>query len=174
MADVTRTDPLRNFKFRVTVLDLPGIRGLATMGFASVSGISIQNEMIPYREGGWNTSPHKMVGQSDVAPVSFNRGLLALNDQLYKWQQLVYVYQWGTGELTDPRAYRTNIKVEVFDHPVTKGVSETSPGNPRFAYLMHNCWPGSFAVNDLNASDNGILIQQLTVHTEGIEPLWPS
>ena len=66
---VIRTDPLRNFKFRVQIVPETdsGLNTLATgignLGFAQMSGIAVTNEVIPYREGGMNTHPHKMVGQ---------------------------------------------------------------------------------------------------------------
>ena len=81
-----RTDPLRNFKFRVSISpnDVAGdgnledlAKSLSTLGFAQMSGIAVTNEVIPYREGGMNTHPHKMVGQSDFAPVSLARGVFA-------------------------------------------------------------------------------------------------
>lgn len=173
MADVTRTDPLRNFKFRVSIMQ-PYVQGLSQLGFVSMSGLSVQNEVIQYREGGWNTAPHKMVGQSDFAPVSFNRGMLPNNGELWDWQKVIFLYQWGQGLLTDPRAYRCDIVVDVFDHPVTKGVSVQNPGTPRLRYTLYNCWPGAFAVSDLNASDNGLIIQQMTIHHEGYDIDFPS
>jgi phage tail-like protein len=80
---VIRTDPLRNFKFRVQIvpqtdsgLNKPHMAGgIGNLGFAQMSGIAVTNEVIPYREGGMNTHPHKMVGQSDFAPVSLARGV---------------------------------------------------------------------------------------------------
>jgi phage tail-like protein len=81
MVATLRTDPLRNFKFRVQIIPKKSsgnlstaLAGIGDLGFAQVSGISVTNEVISYREGGMNTHPHKMVGQSDFAPVSLARG----------------------------------------------------------------------------------------------------
>lgn len=49
------TDPLRNFKFNVNIMH-PTLSGFATLGFMTVSGLNITTEVIPYREGGMNTS----------------------------------------------------------------------------------------------------------------------
>ena len=92
-----RTDPLRNFKFRVHIVpldtELAGLaEGLGNLGFAQMSGIAVTNEVIPYREGGMNTHPHKMVGQSDFAPVSLARGMFANQSQLFKWQQFIHAW----------------------------------------------------------------------------------
>jgi hypothetical protein len=46
---------------------------------------------------------------------------------------------------------------------------EVKPGNIRAAFRLYNCWPGVFAMNGLNAGDNGILIQQMTIHHEGFQ-----
>lgn len=53
------TDPLRNFRFQVQIQH-PGIKGFARMGFMSVSGLNVTTEVIPYREGGMNTTTQKM------------------------------------------------------------------------------------------------------------------
>ena len=49
------SDPLRNFRFNVTISH-PQLPTLAQLGFMSVSGIGVQNNVIPYREGGNNTT----------------------------------------------------------------------------------------------------------------------
>jgi hypothetical protein len=69
-AQTQRTDPLRNFKFTVRFVPIDDslkslLDGVGDLGFAQVGGLSVQNELIAYREGGMNTHPHKMIGQSD-------------------------------------------------------------------------------------------------------------
>lgn len=188
-----RTDPLRNFKFRVSIIPPSGalanfVTGLSEIGFAQMSGVSVTNELIPYREGGMNTHPHKMVGQSDFPPVSFARGVFAGQEQLWRWQRFLHTWQGGGGPLTAVPGdtgnlggsdYRCDIVVSVFDHPVTSNQGglryDFNPGDAqddvnqpkKLEIVLYNCWPGSFAMSDLNAGDNGILIQQLQVHHEG-------
>lgn len=196
---VMRTDPLRNFKFTVQIIPKTtseavdtelfgtGNGGSLVMGFAAVSGISVQNEMIPYREGGMNTHPHKMVGQSDFPPVTFSRGVFADQPQMWRWQQ--FMHRWNqanptggsfgsNGSLTD---YRCDIIVKVHDHPVTLGVGDyatsgtqlgASIPQAKLGYRLFNCWPGGFAFGDLNAGESSIIVQQLTVHHEGFVIAW--
>jgi len=201
-AQTLRTDPLRNFKFKVAIYpqdtELNTMAGgLDNLGFAQMSGIAVTNEVIPYREGGMNTHPHKMVGQSDFAPVSLARGVFANQDQLYKWQQFIHCWQGGLSELgskgngdgsdkgTDVSDYRCTVSVTVFDHPVTSSSNnyrydvdpsaDTTAILPkRMQVLLYNAWPGSFSISDLNAGDNCILIQQLQLHHEGFEIKWGS
>ena len=201
MAISQRTDPLRNFKFRVSIMPKnntgnlgKNLSNLGDLGFAQVSGISVTNEVISYREGGMNTHPHKMVAQSDFAPVSFARGAFAGQDQLWQWQKFIHAWLGGgvsgeTGLAMGDGDYRCDIIVRVYDHPHTAsevpgsalnyqydGGTNTSgaivPGNVKFAFKLFNAWPGAYALTDLNAGDNGILIQSMTVHHEGFYVAW--
>ena len=191
-----RTDPLRNFKFivRFTPIDETGslgrlVDGIGELGFAQMGGLSVQNELIAYREGGMNTHPHKMVGQSDFPPISFARGAFADQAQLYKWQQ--FMHSWvdgGAAGITDGSKgnetnYRCNIIVQVFDHPYTASPvqyaydssqpnKQVNPGKAKLAFKLFNCWPGAYGLSDLNAGDNGIMIQQLNIHHEGFVVAW--
>jgi phage tail-like protein len=168
-----RTDPIRNFKFRVGI-DISTAEGgisIPNMGFASVSGISVQNELIVYREGGDNTSPRKMIGQSDHAPVNLSRGVFPNEEGLYSLQKHVFLWQWGQGTLRKGGQYRGTVTIESFDHPITLGEGPVTKSAPILKVKLYNAWCGSFAMNDWNAGDNGILIQQITLHHEGFEYL---
>ena len=201
MALAQRTDPLRNFKFKVVIEPIgTALKSLAgnlnRLGFAEMSGLSVTNELIAYREGGMNTHPHKMVGQSDFPPVSFSRGMFASEGTqlqgdggMWAWQQFMHSWNQGipsgsTGSTTtNDNDYRCTITALVYDHPYTRtGTSyldqdlaasenqgDIKPGNVRAAFRLFNCWPGVFAMNGLNAGDNGILIQQMTIHHEGFQ-----
>lgn len=207
---VIRTDPLRNFKFRVQIIPqadsglnkINMAAGMNNLGFAQMSGIAVTNEVIPYREGGMNTHPHKMVGQSDFAPVSLARGVFpdSGGKSLSKWQEFMHTWQGGqengagVQDSTAPQGgagiqstvsnseYRCTVNVWVFDHPVTSGTYQydTDPSAgitgtdlpAKLKIVLYNAWPGSFSISDLNAGDNGILIQQLQLHHEGFSMEW--
>lgn len=197
MPSLTRTDPLRDFKFRVQIVAPAGSplerltggsstspRSIANLGFAVVSGIAVQNEMVPYREGGMNTHPHKMVGMSDFTPVTFSRGVFSNQAQMWKWQTFMHSWMQGggagvngsTGQGSD---YRCDIEVSVMDHPYTatngyqidpaNPSDELTLANPRLKFTLYNCWPGGYALSDLNAGASSIMVQQMTVHHEGFE-----
>lgn len=190
MARASKYDPLRNFKFRVTIQPQGALGSiapdLARMGFSVVSGISVQNELIAYREGGMNTHPHKMLGQSDYGPVTFSKGAFAHEDDLYKWQQ--FLHSWsqggqGGGSTSASNDYRCDITVVVYDHPVSAGSYatpgdvnsvQTPAGKPKLGYKLFNCWPGSYSLTDLNAGDSSILIQQMVINHEGFHLEWAS
>lgn len=191
MARASVTDPLRNFKFQVEIQPTGSLLNhvgsdIRNLGFAVVSGLSVTNEMIMYREGGMNTHPHKMIGQSDFAPVTFSKGLFAHEKALYNWQ--TFLHSWsqggvGGGSTQANNDYRADIVVSVFDHPVssgsyaTPGQTNTAPtpaGKRKLAYKLYNCWPASFSLTDLNAGDSSIMIQQLVVNHEGFALLFAS
>ena len=46
------------------------------------------------------------------------------------------------------------------------------PGNVKLAFKMFNCWPGAYGLSDLNAGDNGIMVQQMNIHHEGFYVAW--
>jgi len=186
MARPNKTDPIRNFKFRVQILpqgaalkNQVGDQQIGTLGFAVVSGLSVSNELIQYREGGMNTHPHKMIGQSDYAPVTFSKGLFAHEASLYKWQ--TFMHNWtqggvGGGSSSNDNDYRADILVSVYDHPVSSGSYTTpgeavnnnaSPGRRKLAFKLYNCWPASYSLTDLSAGESSIMIQQMVINHEG-------
>ena len=199
-ASTSRTDPLRNFKFTVRFIPIGGastgedkltnlLKGIGDLGFAQVGGLSVQNELIAYREGGMNTHPHKMIGQSDFPAVSFARGAFANQAQLWNWQKFMHAWIGGGtsgfagGAQGDNTNYRCDVLVKVFDHPYMSspevkyqmghvGGDAINPGNVKLAFRMFNCWPGAYGLSDLNAGDNGIMVQQMNIHHEGFYVAW--
>lgn len=174
-------DPLRNFKFRVQFVDVQNstIRTLlADTGFISVSGIGIQTDMIPYREGGDNTIVRKLPGQSDVGPLTLIGGVFAQNySAQWEWFKQVFAVQWGQGNGAFDDDFRCDCIVYVLRHPVTRftpggaGDPITSPQQQAgMALRFYNCWPGAIQFNDLNAGDNSIMITNMTLHHEGFDP----
>ena len=66
-----RSDPVRNFKFLVEATGADGFT-FGEMGFMTVEGIAMDTDMLPYREGGFNTTPpqaawaDQLLGVDDV------------------------------------------------------------------------------------------------------------
>lgn len=191
MATATRTDPLRNFKFQVQMVPKGPLqtytKDLGKLGFSSMSGLSVTNDVLAYREGGMNTHTHKMVGMSDFSAVSFVRGVFASGDQLWRWQQFIHSWeggvQGGSTGINPSGDYRCDIVVSVYDHPTTANTytytgtdglnsEAVKPGNVKLAMKLFNCWPGVFALGGLSAGDSGLLVQELTVHHEGFVIAW--
>jgi len=192
MARSAATDPVRNFKFQVTIQPTANstlatvLNGIGDLGFAAMTGVSVQHQMVGYREGGMNTHTHKLVGQSDFGPITFSRGVIAEQSHLWKWSE--FLHSWNTATVggsdsntTGGNDYRCNIMVKVFDHPHSVGTYQESGttssaannlGKVRLGIKMFDCWPGAYTLSDLSAGDSGIIVQQLTVHHEGFKLAW--
>jgi len=176
MPTAARVDPIRNFKFDVQAVTGDG-DPFANMGFMSVDGIGMSTEMIAYREGGWNTSPHKFPGQTDFSPLTMSTGVYYQSggDALWLLARKMFNVQWGdpvglamtNGIMTN---FRYDLIVRVLGHPVTVGNESGTEGSIAgavLAYKFVDCWTASVGFSGLNASGNEIVVQQMTVHHEG-------
>jgi phage tail-like protein len=189
------TDPIRNFKFIVkfmagvdassngpTTPPVDGTRGnagpTATLGFMSVAGLSVATEPIPYREGGDNTTPRKLPGQSNFSDITLTRGVVIGSSRNWKWFQRIFhalqgrglaTYSSNVGGADTSPFFRFDTEIHVLDHPTNSPVG-TSPSKLRFK--VYNCWPSSLAYSDLDAGGNAVLIEQMTLTHEGWEMRW--
>lgn len=155
------TDPLRNFKFRVQIYH----KSFPPLGFMAVSGLNVTTEVIPYREGGMNTTTQKMPGQSDFAPLTLSKGLAVGRDMaMYEWMRELFTVIQGTGTGTPGAEFRSTIDIKLLDHPVTSGEAPV-----KSAWRVYNAWPTSIAFSDLDAGANAIVVQQMTLAHEGFE-----
>jgi phage tail-like protein len=175
------TDPLRTFRFKAefTPVDtgnsfdnriLSNTAGGFTGGFSSVSGLSATTAPIQYREGGYNTTVHQIPGMVTFSPVTFTRGVLFGNDQAITWMRGLNAVASGEGLSIDnvnhPSQFRCNVKISVMDHPNADGVRN----DPRMSFILRNAWITSLTYNDLNAGDNGLLFETMTLVHEGLSP----
>ena len=158
------TDPLRNFKFTVDIHHPNTLLGGTKMGFMSVSGLNITTEVIPYREGGMNTTTQKMPGQSDFAPITLSRGVIVGDAKMINWMRQLFTVQQGTGLNTAGKDFRANMVINILDHPVTTGVVPV-----KASFKVYNAWPTAIAFSDLDAGANAILVSQMTLAHEGFE-----
>lgn len=170
-----KEDPLRSFRFRVQFGDGGRYRfGTGnsnsmvegTAGFMNVSGLSMTTEVIPYREGGMNTTTRKMPGQSDFTPVSLSRGLVVGEPSMMLWMNDLFDVLQGTGTTTGGGGqmpdFRVNVDIYVLAHPW--------PGPNPIAlagWRLYNAWPTSVSFSDLDAGANAIIINQMTLAHEG-------
>jgi phage tail-like protein len=157
------TDPLRNFKFNVNIIH-PTLQGFATMGFMTVSGLNITTEVIPYREGGMNTTTQKMPGQSDFSPITLSQGVAVGAGPMWQWMKQLFTVQQGTGTGAPGTDFRATVDVMVLAHPV---VSSQVP--VKAVYRIYNAWPTSIAFSDFDAGANAVLMQQMSLAHEGFD-----
>lgn len=184
------TDPIRNFRFLVKIKPLTPNNTMmqfdSTLGFTSVSGLAMSTESIPYREGGYNTTVHQIPGQTTFSPVTFQRGVTIGSDQHYKWTRQLFQVISSGGSIATNQGFRANIEIDVLNHPVPYG---TGADNRQFGqeitesnaaaddlvvarFNLYNCWPTSLAYSDLNAGDNALMVEQMTIVHEGMAMQW--
>lgn len=190
------TDPIRNFRFLVTFLPHSGTNDVGfkpTVGFTSVSGLSVTTESIPYREGGYNTSVHQIPGQTSFSPLTMQRGVVLGTRQNWDWMRALYRTvnasnvagsnrvggAQGRGASKD---FRCDLEIAVLDHPQAgsaagnTGYENAAAANDNVAlrFKVYNAWPTSLAFSDLNAGDNALMVEQMTLVHEGFDTQWAS
>jgi phage tail-like protein len=187
------TDPIRNFRFLVTFKPLQSNNNGAswyqlapkvTIGFTSVSGLSVNTDSIPYREGGYNTTVHQIPGQTTFSPITLQRGVVLGTSQHWDWMRKLFAtVQNGTTSRTGEN-FRADIEIAVLTHPIagSGGNNEELTGGDNGTYKDHvsarfqvyNAWPTSVAYSDLNAADNALFVEQITLVHEGFDMTWGS
>lgn len=175
------SDPLRNFRYQVNI-NHTGITSLARMGFMAMSGLSVNNEVIPYREGGNNTTTRKMPGQSDFGPITLTRGFMAApastsgpvtgigTDEIYRWFSQIFAVNVGAGFGSPSLDFRWPVTIDVLAHPITTGGSAAGIDSPppiKARFTVYNAWPMGYAFSDLEAGGNAVFIENLTLAHEG-------
>lgn len=182
------TDPIRNFRFLVKFEPLMRVasdwKQEATMGFTSVSGLALSTEPIPYREGGYNTTVHQIPGQTTFSPVTFQRGVTIGSRQHYDWTRMLFRALNGGSKLyANKSSFRANITIDVLNHPVpystetgygTTALETINAGDDLVVarFTLYNAWPTSIAYSDLNAGDNALMVEQMTIVHEGMTMGW--
>lgn len=168
---VRRSDPLRNFKFLVSVKHPdPTINTeLGNFGFTSISGLSQNTGMMAYREGGMNTNPHKLPGMTDFAPLNAVSGLFWQKPGMWHVAKQIFSLQQGGGTLDPDSDFRFTMVIRLLDHPVTRGPAAYDFSGAVMAWKVQNAWCGSVSYGDLNAQSEAIMIQSLTINHEGLD-----
>jgi phage tail-like protein len=138
-----RIDPYRNFNFIVE------IDGITQAGFTDCSGFGATTDPIEYREGGKNTTLHKMPGQTKYPNIVLKWGLTD-SQELYQW----YL------DVTKGRVRRANGSIVLYD---VDGLTE------KVRWNFFNAWPTKWDGPDFSAKSNDIAIETLELAHEGIE-----
>ncbi len=174
------TDPIRNFRFIVKFVphdeSAQKFKFRPTLGFTSVSGLSVATESIPYREGGYNTTVHQIPGQSTFSPITMQRGMMLGTPQHWNWMKRLFSV---VGNTTQPGGnFRSDLIIYVLAHPSSNtAASELTGVTPagtaiddrvHAKFRVFNAWPTTVAYSDLNAGDNALLVEQVTFVHEGL------
>jgi phage tail-like protein len=141
---MARQDPLTNFRYRLE------IDGLTIAGFSEVSIGETTVDVVDYREG--NDPPHvrKLAGLRKYGNITLKRGMTN-SLELYEWLRQV-----SNGQIS---MARKTMAIVVAD--------ETGADKARF--MVTDAWPMKYALSDLDATGNEVLIETLELVNEGIE-----
>jgi phage tail-like protein len=180
------TDPLRNFRFivdfRVTGDNgAPGSAAASSApymkfkgGFTSVDGLSMSVDSISYREGGMNTSMHMLPGRTSFQPITLSRGVILGQTEAINWFKQLFAASSGEGiPGIDGTTYRCDMDIYVLDHPITgsPAISASdiiSKSAYKMKFIVHNAWIQSLNYSGLNASDNALMYENMTLVHEGL------
>jgi phage tail-like protein len=137
-----RKDPFANFNFRVK------IDGVSEAGFSEMSGISMDNEPIEYRNGDENTTPRKLPGMTKYGNITLKRGFTP-DDELYNWRKLV----------VDGRTERQSGSITLLNEA----------RQPAIRWNFREAWPTKLEGPSLNGTGNEVAIETLELVVEGVE-----
>jgi len=140
-----RKDPFLAFCFKVTIKDANISK--ATGFFKSVGGLSIETEVIDYREGGVNDTTHKLLGATKWKNLTFKRGFGGFE-----------LATWREGWLNPVGKKRSTGTIEQLD---TKGATVA-------AWTFVGGMPVKWEVSELDASKSEISIETLEIAHHGL------
>ncbi len=149
-ANPTRIDPYKKFKFLIK-WDNKIVAGVSKM-----SPLKRTTDVITYRDGGDASVERKSPGKTHYAPIILERGVTQ-DPEFEGWANLVFNKNAGSMSLKN---FRKNITIELLNEA----------GVPCMAYKVFRCWVSEFvALPELNASENAVAIQSITLEHEGWE-----
>lgn len=157
-ANARRTDPLRNFRFRVFFVDnnegnKSGPSGPVAL-VSKLSGLKMTMESVELKEGGDSNVARKLIGRTKYEAVTLEQGL-SLDSTFDEWVLAVNNFQ---GDSTQAKKIRRDIKIEVMDRS-DKTILQ---------YILYNCWPSEYQpLPDLDANANSVGIKTLRLENEG-------
>jgi phage tail-like protein len=109
--------------------------------FQSVSGLSVEYEYEMFREGGENRFEHKLPVRTRYADIMLKRGMLTDSS----------VTDWLLKAFRDREFEPTDLSIILMNEK----------GEPLRTWKVAHAIPKSWAVSDLNANDNAIMIETL-------------
>ena len=151
--NTSRFDPYKNYRFLVYF-------GTTTSPVAAVSKVGAlkrSSDAIDYMEGG-NGIILKGLGRTKYEPITMERGI-TFDTDFEEWANAAQVLDSGA-----PSTSLANLRKEI------RVVLLNEEGQPVHQYKVHRCWVSEFqALPELDASQNGVAIETITIQNEGWE-----
>jgi conserved hypothetical phage tail region protein len=123
------------------------IEGLLVGGFSAVEGLEFSAEVKTVREGGVNDKEYKLFGQITYSDIVLRQGVTAIDP----------IWYWYNSTL-EGKIKRKNGSIYMLDER----------GIPNVWYNFYNAWPSKWQGPSLDASQNIVATQSITLVHEGI------
>ena len=151
VANATRFDPYKNFKFRIKWDGKP-VAGLSKMGV-----LKRTTEVVKHREGGDPSSSRKSPGRTEFDAITLERGVTH-DTEFEKWANKVW--NFGSATETSLQDFRKDILIEIYNEA----------GQVALRYKVYRCWVSEYqALPDFDANANAVAIQHIKIECEGWE-----
>lgn len=148
-----RSDPYKNFKFRVRW------EGRYVAGVSAVSPLRRTTEVISYRTGSEPSVIRRAPGRTKFDPIILKRGVTH-DPEFEEWANQVWRIGAGLGSEVSLASFRRDIVIELLNEA----------GQVVKAYLVYRCWPSEYqALPELDANAGEVAIETLTLEHEGWE-----
>jgi phage tail-like protein len=123
--------------------------GGTNVGFMEVSGLSIELEVVDYREGSSpENSVRKMPGMKMFSDVILKRGIVKNDDDFYKW----------ISTATFNQVERRDVVISLLNEQ----------HEPVVVWKLRNAFPSKLEYSTLNAHSSDVIIESLTLAYEGL------
>lgn len=149
--NTTRLDPYRSFLFQIVMGET------VVAGVSKVGALKRATEVVSHREG--NSISHQLQspGLTSHEPIMLERGV-TFDTAFHDWANQVYSPE-GLGGVS-LKDFRKDIRINLMN---LQGVAVVS-------YIAYRCWPSEYvALPELDANNNAVAIQSLTLVNEGWE-----
>ncbi|MGF1609188.1 MAG: phage tail protein [Kiloniellales bacterium] len=145
---VFRENPYSRFNFLVNLGT--GDEGSVRGGFAEVTGLSLEVQVIEYRNGNERrNAPRKLPGLAKVGEITLKRGVIGSND-LFDWLRTA----------RDGMPERRDVTVQLQSEDRTTVAQE---------WRLLNAWPTRYRGPELSATTNDVAIEELVLTCEGLD-----
>lgn len=149
----TQEDPVKTFAFTIEV------DGFVRAGMASVKGLTMKTDAVPYREGGDAATEKQSPGLTKQSPLQISRGQIVApgyGDDFGIWYQQVFdVSKKRSGTAKN---FRKDIDIVQLD----------GEGNEVARWHVTNAWPSEYTpFGDLDGSESKNAFESLTLQHEG-------
>ena len=139
MARTSAEDPLRGYKFRISIPGLP-----SSCGFKKIGGLKDEMGVIEYDEGGYDHT-HKLKGKAKGGQLTCEKGM-------FPSKQVEEVFRNSLASDDD----RCTIVVALLD----------AKGNVARDWKLAECWCSAWEAGDLDASSEDVLVETITIQYE--------